>query len=63
MNFVLRYNLQYKEIKAHSADHAIELAKVFLKENKIAFAHLFHNYLVNSFICSLELVKNHYEIR
>ncbi len=63
MNFVLRYNFQYKEIRASSADHAIELAKAFLKENKIAFAHLFHNYLVNSFICSLELVKNHYEIR
>jgi hypothetical protein len=63
MNFVLRYNFQYKEIRASSADHAIEKAREFLKENKIAFAYLFKNHLVNSFICSLELVKNHYEIR
>ena len=63
MNFVLRYNFHYKEIRASSADHAIEKAREFLKENKIAFAHLFKNFLVNSYICSLELVKNHYEIR
>ena len=41
MNFVLRYNFHYKEIRASSADHAIEKAREFLKENKIAFAHLF----------------------
>ena len=64
MNFVLRYNFQYTEIKAETADHAIEKAKEFLKENRIAFGHLFRNHLISSFICLIERNRhNGYVIR